>query len=219
MKLMYPQTAAGGAGPKAGAPLDRPTIPVGECRKGFEDIIVEHFGRLYAVAMNLTKHNRMDAEDLLQEAALAPFRNRASVESADQPYAYLRRALVNTFLTRIRNEKRRGTFTDLEEAYDMAQDAMEIPSVLIENIQSNLWDEEIVKALDRLPTVYRAVFVLSDLEEMTREEISEQLKLSKGTVSSRLFRARRFLAKELEEYARKRGYATEHVKEGGKESI
>ncbi|HET6401343.1 MAG TPA: RNA polymerase sigma factor [Candidatus Kapabacteria bacterium] len=177
------------------------------CRKGFEDILVENMGRLYAVAMNLVKHNRMDAEDLIQDAVLRAFRNRATVESAAEPYAYLRRAVVNTFLTKIRNEGRRGSFTDLSAIENLSDDdVMEIPSVLIENVQSNLWDEEIVKALDRLPAIYRAVFVLSDIEEMTREEISEQLKLSKGTVSSRLFRARRFMAKELEEYGRKRGF-------------
>ncbi len=177
-----------------------------ECHKGFEDILVENMGRLYRVAMNLVKHNRMDAEDLIQDAMLRAFRNRTAVESAMEPYAYLRRALVNTFLTKIRNEGRRGTYTDLSTVENLADDVMEIPSVLIENIHSNLWDEEIVKALDRLPSIYRAVFILSDVEEMTREEISEQLKLSKGTVSSRLFRARRFMAKELEEYAHRRGF-------------
>lgn len=171
--------------------------------KGFEDLLVEHLSQLYSVAMNLVKHNVMDAEDLVQEAMLRAFRNRSSVEAADNPYAYLRRSLVNTFLTRLRDDKKWNTREELTAAEDVA--AMEVPSVVIDSINSNLWDEEIMTAIDRLPNVYRTVFLLSDIEEMTREEISTSLKISPGTVSSRLYRARRFLARELETYARKRG--------------
>ncbi|MEO6938567.1 MAG: sigma-70 family RNA polymerase sigma factor [Candidatus Kapaibacterium sp.] len=174
--------------------------------KGFEDLIVEHLPRLYSVALNLTKHNAMDAEDIVQEAMLRAFRNRASVEAADHPYAYLRTALVNTFLTKVRNDRNWNTREELTEAEDVGQE--EIPSVLIENINSNLWDDEIINALDRLPDIFRSVLVLSDIEEMTREEICESLSLSKGTVSSRIFRARRLLARELEAYAQKRGFGS-----------
>lgn len=173
-------------------------------RSGFEDLIVEHLPQLYSVALYLTKHNRMDAEDLVQEASLRAFRNRQSVETANNPYAYLRTTLVHTFLTRVRNDKKWNQREELSAAEDVGQD--DIPSVLIDNINSNLWDEEIIAAIDRVPDVYRSVLVLSDIEEMTREEICDALKISKGTCSSRIFRARRFLARELEAYARARGY-------------
>jgi RNA polymerase sigma-70 factor (ECF subfamily) len=167
-------------------------------------LLVEHLAQLYITALNLSKHHVSDAEDLVQESLLRAFRNRLAVEGADNPYAYLRRCLINTFLTKLRNERRWNSREELTAAEDVGTE--EIPSVLINNINSNLWDEEILTAIDNLPDVYRPVFLLADVEEMTREEISEALGLSKGTVSSRLFRARRLLARELEAYARKRGF-------------
>ncbi len=188
-------------------------IKAEERLKGFEDILVEHIEQLYRVALNLTKRNVMEAEDLIQEAMLRAFRNRASVESAEHPYFYLRRVLVNSFLSKLRKDKYWNAREELSAAEDVGAD--EIPSVLIDNINSNLWDEEIVKAIDRLPDIYRHVLILSDIEEMTREEICDSLSIAPGTCSSRLFRARRFLAKELEDYARKRGFGNKQSGKGG----
>jgi hypothetical protein len=54
-------------------------------------------------------------------------------------------------------------------------------------------DEE----LSRLPDKYRSPIVLCDLEGRTRKEVSRQLKIPEGTLSSRLTTARRMLARRL----------------------
>src|SRR5205814_1013979 len=51
--------------------------------------------------------------------------------------------------------------------------------------------------LSRLPTNYRVVIVLCDLDGKTRKEAARQLGLPEGTVASRLTRARAMLAKRL----------------------
>ena len=67
-------------------------------------------------------------------------------------------------------------------------------------------DDRIVEAIEDLPEAFRVTLVLSDLEGMSYEEISEDLEIPVGTVKSRLYRARRRLQKELYEYARSMGY-------------
>jgi RNA polymerase sigma-70 factor, ECF subfamily len=60
--------------------------------------------------------------------------------------------------------------------------------------------------VDALPTEFREVLVLSDIEGMRYAEIAEALQVPVGTVKSRLFRARRLLQAQLYSYAVEMGY-------------
>jgi RNA polymerase sigma-70 factor (ECF subfamily) len=60
--------------------------------------------------------------------------------------------------------------------------------------------------VDRLPTPYREVVVLSDMEGLGYAEIAESLGIPVGTVKSRLFRGRRQLQRELYDHAVEMGY-------------
>ena len=63
-----------------------------------------------------------------------------------------------------------------------------------------------LEAIDALPTEFREVLVLSDIEGMSYGEIAETLKIPVGTVKSRLFRARRQLQAVLYAHAVEMGY-------------
>jgi hypothetical protein len=56
------------------------------------------------------------------------------------------------------------------------------------------------RELERLPEGYRVAVVLCDLEGMTRREAARRLNLPEGTLSGRLTKARRLLAKRLARY-------------------
>jgi RNA polymerase sigma-70 factor (ECF subfamily) len=64
----------------------------------------------------------------------------------------------------------------------------------------------VLEAIDALPTEFREVLVLSDVEGMHYAEIAETLQIPVGTVKSRLFRARRLLQAELYAHALEMGY-------------
>lgn len=70
---------------------------------------------------------------------------------------------------------------------------------------SQIVDEEILRAIDGLPTEFREAVVLSDLEDLSYEEISQVVGIPVGTVKSRLFRGRRILQKDLYAYATEEG--------------
>ena len=60
---------------------------------------------------------------------------------------------------------------------------------------------KLARAIDALPTGYRAVFVMHDVEGYTHEEIGTALGIQAGTSKAQLFRARARLRSELAEFA------------------
>jgi RNA polymerase sigma-70 factor (ECF subfamily) len=56
------------------------------------------------------------------------------------------------------------------------------------------------QGIERLPDLYRAVYVLAEIESLSYREIASILDLSVGTVKTRLHRARLFLRAVLADY-------------------
>ncbi|HSG06959.1 MAG TPA: sigma-70 family RNA polymerase sigma factor [Longimicrobiales bacterium] len=67
-------------------------------------------------------------------------------------------------------------------------------------------DEEVLRAIDALPEDFRTMVVLSDVEGLSYQQISDLVEVPVGTVKSRLFRGRRRLQKVLYEYAVEMGH-------------
>jgi RNA polymerase sigma-70 factor (ECF subfamily) len=67
-------------------------------------------------------------------------------------------------------------------------------------------DDEVLRAIDELPEVFKETVVLSDVEGLSYQDIARVLDLPVGTVKSRLFRGRRLLQAKLYEYAVSMGY-------------
>jgi RNA polymerase sigma-70 factor (ECF subfamily) len=73
--------------------------------------------------------------------------------------------------------------------------------------------DDVVRAMDSLNEEFRTIIILSDLEEMTYEEIAEILEIPLGTVRSRLHRARKAMQEKLYSFAVKHGYITKKTAE------
>ena len=71
-----------------------------------------------------------------------------------------------------------------------------------------LTEEEIKDAVEGLPTQYREVVLLADVQGFSYKEIADILDIPDGTVMSRLHRGRAKLQKDLLEFASKRGLIT-----------
>ena len=66
--------------------------------------------------------------------------------------------------------------------------------------QGKVTEELLEKAIEKLPPIYRGVFILKDIEGFSHEEISKMLDISIPAVKTRLLRARLFLRSQLSDY-------------------
>jgi RNA polymerase sigma-70 factor (ECF subfamily) len=176
---------------------------------GFEDLLTAHMEALWQVALRLTNYHRDDAKDLIQDAALRAFNHRETLAGVDNPFGWLKKVLVNTFLNRVRDDKRWNEVRDLDEAESVASDNYEgTPSAVLDVLRTDIWNDDLMRALDSLPELSRQLFILSDIEGYTHDELAVMFSLPKGTVSSRIYRARTKLAQKLEAYAIRYGFIT-----------
>ena len=76
-------------------------------------------------------------------------------------------------------------------------DSIDDHEIFIETVPLELLRLELIQALESMPTHYREVIVLRDLEELTIGEMASRLGLSAAAVKSRLHRARQLLREYL----------------------
>ena len=159
----------------------------------FRSLVERYTPRVYAVARNLVA-SAGDAEDVTQEVF---FKVHAKLESFREEAAFstwLYRVTVNAAADYVK--KRRQERSTLVE--DMARLPVEDPSgEPEEDVARDDLCREIRSAMAALPPKFRTILVLRELEGLSYNAITEILGISKGTVESRLFRARARLRERL----------------------
>ncbi len=142
-----------------------------------------------------------EAEDLTQEVfvkvnqALPTFRGECELST------WIYRIATNAAIDKIRTPSFRQNPTTLPEDSAEVEDrdtwtGEEAPSLEQQAIREDMY-ECFGDFVNHLPANYRTVFVLSELEQLTDQEIAEILGLSLNTVKIRLHRARTQLYGEL----------------------
>jgi RNA polymerase sigma-70 factor, ECF subfamily len=168
----------------------------------FEELLRGVADAAYGTALRMTG-NRQDAEDLLQEASLAAFRGRASFRAGSQFRAWFFKILMNCFYATHRKARAAISLDDVEDSHDMylyvqtAMAGLHAGGDPVGATIGRLASEDIARALDSLPEVYRSACTMYFMEDFTYEEIGDILSIPLGTVRSRLNRGRRFLQKRL----------------------
>ena len=64
-------------------------------------------------------------------------------------------------------------------------------------LPEDIKDEELLKALDTIPEMFRVIVLLADVQEFSYKEIATMLEIPVGTVMSRLSRGRKHLREQL----------------------
>ena len=134
--------------------------------------------------------NREEAEDILQETFLRVFKEK---ESYDPTYAFST-WIYTIALNLCRNElkrKKRFKFFGIDIIKDDRRYAVE------EKGNKNCLSSTLEKAIASLPTKYRTVFLLREVNQLSYEEMSQSLGIPLGTVKSRVNRARLMLREKL----------------------
>jgi len=167
-----------------------------QTRAAFEAEALPCMNDLYRAAVRLLL-DQSKASDAVQETYLVAWKSFERYEQGTNCRAWLFQILFNV----VRHE-RRGWFkwlTGKEE--DLAETQLIAPKPIPET----LTDGAILAAMDKLPTQFREVLLLVDVQEFTYKEASEIAQVPIGTVMSRLNRARGLLRGELAEIARSYG--------------
>lgn len=147
--------------------------------KGAQHLVDCYGDRLLRSAYSLCG-NETEAQDIVQEALLQAIRSANNFRGRSTVYTWLHAILLN--LTRHYHRDRKRIVYDDELAAREAPPSHEHPSQLDAGIAStSLW-----QALHQLSDVHREVIVLRYYENMKIHEIAAQLRISKGTVKSRL---------------------------------
>jgi len=151
----------------------------------FHALVDRHAQRLYRVAVSLVG-NAVDAEDVLQETFIGAFRGLQGFEGRASVKTWLTRILVMQAAQFRRSRKRK----QLEAMPDSVAAASKSAEAGI----------DIQAALGQLSAEHRQVLVLREYEGMSYEEIADVLDVPRGTVESRLHRARNEMREKLKSY-------------------
>ena len=157
--------------------------------------------RLYRVARSIL-HNDADAEEAVQEAFYCAYRAMAQFRGEAALSTWLVQIVVNESRRRLRKINRISTWLEFnsDAPHDnLSADTMdERPN---DQPESGLWRTQtrhiLEDHIDRLPDIFRAVFVLRAVEEFSVEETAECLGIPPATVRTRYFRSRAILRKTL----------------------
>lgn len=160
----------------------------------FERIVTPHAVAAYNLARWLMR-NDQDAEDVVQEASIRAFRAIDGYQGGDSK-AWLLAIVRNTSYTNLNRKRSHDLTIALDDTMmDIPADAPGPESLLLKRADR----EALMQAIERLPTEYREVVVLRDMEDLSYKEIAAIAGLPIGTVMSRLARARRRLQQSLSE--------------------
>jgi RNA polymerase sigma-70 factor (ECF subfamily) len=166
----------------------------------FEIIIRRYNQLLYRVSCSILK-NDAEAEDVMQEAYVRAYEHLEQFEGRAQFRTWLTRIAVHEALARAGRRKRFYAIDSPDDHLD--GDLMDHFSTTGRSPEQQAANSELrhllENAIERLPDLYRCVFMLRDVEQMSVEEVGRILNLSESTVKVRLHRARRALRKAITE--------------------
>ncbi len=164
--------------------------------KAFKELVQKYYQQAYAMALVMTQ-NKEAAFDISQEAFLRIYRNFSSFDVRRSFKAWLFTIVKNLSLNYLERKKRRWiTFTDFFKSKNK-------PDIFTEDFPETIERSEIRQqvlwALKQLGEQDRDIILLRDFESFSYQEISDILEIPVGTVMSRLYYARKKLARIIKE--------------------
>ncbi len=177
-----------------------------ESPERFEEIALPHLGSVYRAAIAVC--GRPDqAEDLTQTTFLKAVERFGTFEPGTNCKAWLFQIMRNLWVDQLRHEKIAGIAVPIDETLLVSESDVE-PSAWsgAHDLLENFSDEQVICALKKLPADQRLTLFLSDVEQLSQQEVAEITDATLGTVKSRTSRARMKMKAHLLAYAREMGF-------------
>ena len=166
----------------------------------FHDLIRPYERTVYTMVLSVLQ-NEADAEDAAQEAFLKAFRNLNKFRAESKFGTWLISIALNEARSRLRARKADGAVTlDAAPGEEgpvspaLLRDWREVPLETLERQEVRIILQQAVMTL---PEIYREIFLLRDVEELSVRESATTLGISEAAVKVRLHRAHMMLQKTL----------------------
>jgi RNA polymerase sigma-70 factor, ECF subfamily len=160
----------------------------------FELLMRRYNQRLFRAARAILRDDA-DAEDAVQNAYLAAYAHLDQFAGAAKFSTWLTRIAVREALGKLRTRKRRGE-VDLDDKQEtlMSDEPDNSPE---KHAERRELAGVLEQAVDALPEIYRVVFMMREVEQLSTQETADVLELSEEAVKVRLHRARGMLREAL----------------------
>lgn len=164
----------------------------------FGILVKRYQKKIYFLARRMVK-NHDAADDIAQETFINAYFAIKSFKIGYSFYTWLYRICMNLSINLLKRQK----FVIPESQFEEKTSPLEReasggdPS---NHLATKEMENKIERAMDSLPPKYKGVLVLRIYEDLSYEEIAKTLKISVGTVMSRLYRARERMQEMLKEY-------------------
>lgn len=185
-------------------PPDQQTIPddaqlvarsLKQDHEAFGHLIDRHASAIVNLAYRMVG-NRVEAEDLAQEAFLTAFKALSTFRADSKFSTWLYRIAANKCKDWLRAKRPgQGPYdVDADEVLDLYVAEERTPEQLLSHQQVR---HELEQAIQRLPPLYREAFVLKHVEGLSYEEMEEILGVNGDTLKMRVYKGRLQLSRDL----------------------
>jgi RNA polymerase sigma-70 factor, ECF subfamily len=158
----------------------------------FDALVEEHSAAVYRLARSIVIDPSL-AADVTQDTFVQVWRHLDQFRGDGSVRSWILRIAHNTAVSALRKIRDVPVAPeDLPERADTAE--------LARGVEHRVGAETVIERLRTLDELSREILVLSDVEGLAYREIADALGVPLPTVKSRLFRARRALAAELEDW-------------------
>jgi len=170
----------------------------------YKRLLSKYRNQIYSLILKIV-HNSEEVEDLVQESFSKAFNSIANFNKEYAFSTWLYRIATNSSIDYLRKRRLKTFSIDNpikskdDEYYVEIPDSREEPG---KNVMQSQRDQLVRDAIAQLPSKYRVVIEMRHLQELTYEEIAEELGLPLGTVKAHIFRAREMLYKMLRDKLR-----------------
>jgi RNA polymerase sigma-70 factor (ECF subfamily) len=173
-----------------------PAMSAGETRASreatFDALFAEYSGAIYNFVLRMVG-DADRAKDVTQDTFIKVFRHLDTLTEPAATRAWIYRIASNTAIDELRRRRLVTPMGGDVEAYDRA-DARPGPE---EELIAHSLDHRLQRALLRLRANHRQCLLLSDLQDMSPQQIGEVMGMSHGAVRTLLCRARGEMRREL----------------------
>jgi RNA polymerase sigma-70 factor (ECF subfamily) len=165
-------------------------------KEAFSVLVRNYQNKVFGLAINIVR-NHETADDLAQEIFIKAYQALPRFRFQSEFSTWLYQISINHIRDHLRKHKKEKNDLRLDEIPEISGEEKEASEQLANRQEEEYRKRLLREKLEEMPEKYRLILSLRDIQGLSYEEISKMLKLSAGTVDSRLHRARRLLRKKL----------------------